>query len=177
MALGHGSFTGIRIGIATVKAIAQVFELPLIGVSSLETLCYASPMNHITCSLIDAKNDQVYCGLFDKNATPLENYLADDIHTVIQTLKKYHAITFIGNGADLHKVLLKETFPDCTIVPDVLQSAVNQGKCAYHKWLIQSNEENAHTPAASSAIKTADTLLPLYLRKSQAERLRTEHGN
>ena len=66
--LDHGSFTGIRIGISSVKAIAESLNIPVIDVSSLETLAYnIENINcKIICSLIDARNNQVYCGIFDK---------------------------------------------------------------------------------------------------------------
>ena len=158
--IGPGSFTGIRIGIATVKAIAEVFELPVIGITSLETLAFATTGKTI-CSLIDAKNNQVYCGIFNEEHTLLEDYIADDIHIAIKALKKYSNITFVGNGADLHEELLRKEFPDCNIVPNVVQSAFHLGRCAITK----------------KDAKNADTILPLYLRKSQAERMRQENGN
>ena len=106
--IGPGSFTGIRIGISTIKAIAESLNIPVVGISSLEALSYNirnSKCNAI-CSLIDARNNQVYCGIFDKNYNLLENYLADDINNVLKLLNNYENILFVGDGAIAHKDLL-----------------------------------------------------------------------
>lgn len=151
--IGPGSFTGIRIGIATVKAMAGVFNLPVIGVTSLETLAEMENGDTIV-SLIDAKNDQVYCGIFGNG-----KYLADDIHEIINHLKKYDNIQFVGNGAILHKELLEKELKNISFSLNNVQSAYALGKCAYTKF--QNGE-----------IKNSDTILPLYLRPSQAERMK-----
>ena len=102
--VGPGSFTGIRIGIASIKAIAQIKYIPVVSVTSLESLSYNVDENcEIICSLIDARNNQVYAGIFDMHKNLVEDYIADDINNVIKTLKKYNNIIFVGNGQVLHK--------------------------------------------------------------------------
>ena len=161
MILGHGSFTGIRIGISSIKAIAESLNIPVIAVSSLEALAYnvQSPNCSTICSLIDSRNNQVYCGVFDKNYNLLEDYLADDINTVIESLQKYQNIIYVGDGAIIYKDLLGIT--DFTY--DNVIHSKNIAKCAYNKF--KNND-----------IKTADSIMPLYLRKSQAERMKQKNG-
>ena len=153
MILALGSFTGLRIGIATAKSFCMAKDIPAIGVTSLETLAYnvKNPQS-VICSLIDAKNDNTYCGIFDSNHITQEDFFADH-----DQLKKYENITFVGDGATLHKNLLKNTFSNCNFCSNNIQSAYSLGLCAYKKY----NNGNIHT---------SDNLLPLYLRKSQAER-------
>ena len=156
-----GSFTGIRIGISSVKAMAESLNIPVIDVSSLEALAYNTQNIDCKtiCSLIDARNNQVYCGIFDNNYTPLEDYLADDINNVLEVLTKYESTIFVGDGAVFHRNLLNiENF-----TYDNFIHSKNIAKCAYKKL------KNNNT-------KTADTITPLYLRKSQAERMKQKNG-
>lgn len=161
MILVHGSFTGIRIGISTVKAMAESLKIPIASVSSLEALAYnvKDSSYETICSLIDARNNQVYCGIFNKNYELIEDYLADDINNILPIINKYKNVVFVGDGAAIHKDLLKiEDF----FYENVIHSK-NIGICAYYKF---KNED----------IKTADSILPMYLRKSQAERMKQKNG-
>ena len=159
--LVHGSFTGIRIGISSIKAIAESLNIPVIDVSSLEALAYNvqnSDCNTI-CSLIDARNNQVYCGIFDKDYNLLEDYLAEDINIIVETLKNYENIIYVGDGAIVHKDLLGVSDSNY----ENIIHAKNIAKCAYNKF-------------KNNNVKTADSITPLYLRKSQAERMKQKNG-
>ncbi len=156
---GPGSFTGIRIGVATVKPIAEVLNVKVASVTSLEILARNIENQETIVSLIDARNNQVYCGIFDKEYNKKQEYLADDINNIIEVLKKYGNITFVGNGAILHKELLTNSLKTVNFAEENIQSATNCGKIGYKKFI--ENE-----------LYNADTIVPIYLRKSQAERLK-----
>lgn len=150
--VGPGSFTGIRIGISTTKAIAEVNQIPVVSCTSLEALSYNVSSNTI-CSLIDARNNQVYCGVYDECHNLIKDYMADDINAVIENLPKA-TISFVGDGAILHEKLLKGTFSQDNDI-----HASNIGICAYNKY-------------KKGMLETADSIVPMYLRKSQAERMK-----
>ncbi|MGN1270570.1 MAG: tRNA (adenosine(37)-N6)-threonylcarbamoyltransferase complex dimerization subunit type 1 TsaB [Clostridia bacterium] len=152
---GPGSFTGIRIGISTVKAIAESLNIPVIAVSSLEGLAYNINQTECICSLVDARNNQVYCGIFDSNHNLLQDYMADDINNVLQSINQKQDITFVGDGAITHKDLLNIS----DFKSDNLLHAKNINLCAFNKF-------------NKGKILNADSILPMYLRKSQAERMR-----
>ncbi len=163
---GPGSFTGIRIGIATIKAFSDSLNIPCIGVSALEALCYnVTTNNSIICSLIDAKNSNVYFGLFkleNGKYTSIQNLSAITLDNAIQILQKYKndTITFVGDGSNSYKDILKKYFENSNIITDSINSYY-VGLCGYNKFLNNFNEE----------------LLPLYLKKPQAERMLEEKIN
>ncbi len=167
VSVGPGSFTGIRIGIASCKAIAEVENIKLIPVTSLEILAgNEKGKSEIICSIIDAKNDQVYCGIFDNDINLKEEYIADDIFAVLERLKKYNDITFIGNGAVIHKEKILEQLKN-----KKLYFSENNTQNVKSLGIIASKKLD------KSELCSADEIVPLYLRKSQAERMKNGFTN
>lgn len=157
---GPGSFTGIRIGIATVMSFVDSLKLSAIGISSLECLLYnaiSETNSKFVCSLIDAKNDNVYFELFsvsNNTATSVIEADCKNINELIILLKDYDNICFVGDGAIVHE--------------SVLSSALNNIAFANNNHISSYSLGLAGLSAYNSGRK--DNLLPLYLRKSQAER-------
>lgn len=156
---GPGSFTGIRIGTSTVMAFSDSLDIPSCGISSLEVLAYNVENDGIICSLIDAKNSNCYCGIYElKNGiyTRLKPLIAENIDTLLDVLLEYSVpITFVGSGAIVNEAKIKSKFPNCIF-------SNNNNLVAYKLGL-------AGLRAYSSG--NYSDVMPLYLRKSQAERM------
>ena len=159
---GPGSFTGIRIGISTVKAFADVKNIPIIGVTSLESLAYNLESSGLIAAIIDAKHDNVYFALFESSngnyKTVIES-TTDEIDKIISCLEQYNEnITFVGDGAEVHKELIAQRIPNSTFASELqnIQTSISIGKCAYNKYNCNDYTKNY-------------SISPIYLKKSQAE--------
>lgn len=164
VAHGPGSFTGIRIGVATVKGLAWAAEKPCVGVSTLEAMAWHGlAVGGFICPVMDARRSQVYNALFKiENGRPVR--MTEDRPIALDELSKevtaLNAPVFlVGDGAALCYEHFTARGVPCVMAPDNL------------RW------QDAWGVAMAAADKTpgnADELLPVYLRLSQAERERQE---
>ena len=157
--LDHGSFTGIRIGVSTIKAFLDVTNKKAVGVTSLEILAESIEEDGIVCSLIDAKNKNVYCGIFEKNQNEckqIEELKFENINNIINFVKNINKkIIFVGDGSIAYKDVIECELENAKVIEDCTLNARNIGKIAFRR-----KEQAADT----------NSLKPMYLRKSNAER-------
>ena len=225
--VGPGSFTGVRIGISTAKAFADVYNFKTFGVSSLEGLAYnikeeisllhtssaaktgSSPENSkdckdytsqnislVICSLIDAKNENVYYGLFDENYNKIEELSTCSIDELIDKLKRLDKpIAFVGDGALAYKEKLEQhlckslnNFSEINLENNLETSSNNSNNSKDSNLSAYFFEGEKNLASSISIAKFAynkyvnfenstvevqyfnSSLSPMYLRKSQAER-------
>lgn len=160
--IGPGSFTGIRIGVSTVKAFLDAKNKKAVGVTSLEVLARNIEEDGVICSLIDAKNDNVYYGLFEKNGKEykqIEELKFDNIENIVNAFEdKNKKIFFVGNGSIVHK--------------DVIESKLKNAIITDDKKINSLNARNIALVAFEKSGQAVDSnnLSPIYLRKSNAER-------
>ena len=161
---GPGSFTGLRIGMATIKGLAFRSNKPCLAISTLDTLAYnVINFNGIICPIMDALRGNVYTNLYKNNNGKLEaiseaNCLS--IEELVSILKeKNEPIIFLGDGLVKHKDYLLENLNNLSFAPlnSNYPKASSLGELALQ--LFNSGET-----------QELNKIAPVYLRKSQAER-------
>lgn len=164
-AIGPGSFTGVRIGLAAAKGFAWGREIPLIGVSTLEAMVRnVACADGVYCAAMDARRDQVYTAVFENRSGNLSR-LTDDMAIAVEELGNILNSTgsgkfIVGDGAALcYNILGKEM--QLNLLPEHMrmQSAAGVALVAWEKYL-------------SGDYGSAAEVVPNYLRLSQAERER-----
>ena len=164
VAHGPGSFTGIRIGVSMVKGLAWAADKACVGVSTLEALAWHGvAAGGYVCPVMDARRNQVYNAIFKiEDGRPVR--ITEDrpiaLEELAEEIKAIGAPMFlVGDGAELTYKYLSEKGLACTVAPENL------------RW---QSAWGVAMAATDKEAGDADSLLPVYLRLSQAERERNE---
>jgi len=107
-AVGPGSFTGVRIGVATIKGFALALNKPCVAVSSIEALAYSvKSFKGIVSPILDARRNQVYNAVFKSDAREIERLTPDRAISLSELLdelsKTEENIIFVGDGVPVFK--------------------------------------------------------------------------
>lgn len=161
--IGPGSFTGLRISMATAKAIAQVRNLPIIAVNSLESLAFNMNLcDKVICPILDAQRNQVYTGKYRFESgefKTIEDVKVVTIDELVDELSKSNEeFIIVGEATNLYKeklIQLKNTY--ISAVSNNVSKASSLCAVADIKFKKDIDVHNCYT------------INPMYIRKSQAE--------
>lgn len=170
VAAGPGSFTGLRIGSATVKGLGLALNKPVVSVATCHALAYNLCMtgDKIICPIMDARRNQVYTGLYkfdNGNMQVVKNQDAIAVEELIEELNSMgKSVVFLGDGVPVYKEIISAKLT-----------------CPYSYAPAHLNRQRAGSVAtlggryfAQGVCEDASEHKPVYLRKSQAEREREE---
>lgn len=156
---GPGSFTGLRIGAATVKGLAEMSDKPVYSVSSLDALKEScSVYNGLpVCAMIDAGRGEVYCAVYEGEEKKLSDCCMQSESLLNYIKENYSKVLFTGDGSYKYKDIINEIFDGAVFAEKTYTVGSGSG-------------------VIRAALKTeplsAKDAAPVYLKLSQAERMR-----
>lgn len=166
VSIGPGSFTGLRIGLSTVKGLAYGRKVPVAGIPTLLAVAArVTDWNGLVCPLLDARKKEVYAALFRKRAEKLERLTqdlvspADEIVRRIELLDSPEPCLFIGDAARVYGNLITSALKErglLTLGESFPSTAYAVAKLGEEKF----NRQEFDSPGP---------LIPLYIRPSEAE--------
>ena len=156
VSVGPGSFTGIRIGVATVKGMAQSLSKKVIGVTSLEGLIEMADSENV-CAVINAKHGNLYTQIKHKNVLEEPDFMTID--QLLNELKnREEEFVIVGDATSEFEEIFKNNIK-CEIFEEKIETSLYIGKSALNKYLRDEN-----------TVKSPNEINPIYLRKAQPDR-------
>ncbi|MBR6390904.1 MAG: tRNA (adenosine(37)-N6)-threonylcarbamoyltransferase complex dimerization subunit type 1 TsaB [Lachnospiraceae bacterium] len=177
VAAGPGSFTGLRIGIATVKGLGLALDRPVVAVPTLEALAYnLYGSGDVVCPIMDARRSQVYTGIyeFDQGLKLIMGQTAEAFEDLCGQLNDIgRSVIFTGDGIPVFSGQMQEflTCPYTTAPAHMSRQRAASFAALAGVYL------RGESDGLEGCVTTADGLTPVYLRQSQAERVRQETGD
>jgi len=162
ISLGPGSFTGLRIGVSTVKGLAFATQKPVAGVPSLDVLAsQIAPTLYLICPILDARKGEVYTAFYRYDEANVlqrrSDYLAMKPEILIKKIEE--RVIFVGDGVNTYRDYLEKSLPSLALFPNL----------------------SLHLPHGTTVAKLGSELLrkkesldlktftPIYVRPSEAE--------
>lgn len=163
VATGPGGFTGVRTGLSVAKTVAQLLEIPVVGVPTLEALVVQSGARGWVSPLLDARRGLVFAGLYHFDEEGLKEVLTPglypfaDWHAQVRARVGGDDVTWLGEGAQCHRAALVALGGRDWIPCDALLSAraVGVALLGAERW-------------RAGEVSDPLTLAPVYLREPQA---------
>ncbi|MBM4346955.1 MAG: tRNA (adenosine(37)-N6)-threonylcarbamoyltransferase complex dimerization subunit type 1 TsaB [Deltaproteobacteria bacterium] len=162
ISLGPGSFTGLRIGISTIKGLAYATQKPVAGVSSIDVLAsQISPTPFLICPILDARKGEVYTAFYRYDEANLlqrrSDYLAMKPEDLVKNIKE--KTIFVGDGTKTYEDYLRESLSSLALFPNPsLHLPHGSTVAGLGSELLRKGE-----------VLELKTFTPIYVRPSEAE--------
>ena len=162
VSVGPGSFTGIRIGVSTARALCQCLNIPAVAVPTLDSFLYKAEARNvrdseIVCAIINARRNQVY-GIIDEYMESQACMISDVLEIITsKVFPKGQSVMFMGDGIDAYKGQIEESL---------------SGLGEYRFVCEESRYQDAESVGAMAFTMVQECfseLLPDYMRKAEAE--------
>ncbi len=171
---GPGSFTGLRIGAATVKGLGLALDKPVLPVPTVDSLaCGLYGTDRVICPLMDARRQQVYTGIYENRdgLRVLEPQCVTALTEITGKLNELgREVIFLGDGVPVNEAALRDEMK----VPYLIAPAhLNRQRAAS----TAVRAAQIYAEKGEEALVSADDFRPEYLRVPQAERERGDKRN
>lgn len=182
-ASGPGSFTGLRIGIATLKALAASLHQPCIGIPTLQAVAHAAGPSRATVALLPAGRGEVFAQMFSVDDDGAVTILDTAAHLapekMIERYSGFKSLSWAGSGAQLQRALLEHHARENEIpfAVAVSESTGSETSATVEGWTLAAPENNLARHVAQLAFQlfragkteSPDALSAIYVRPSDAE--------
>ena len=176
-ASGPGSFTGLRIGIATLKALAATLQKPCAGVPTLNAIAHSAGDSSATVALLPAGRGEVFAQMFSvsvDDVIEVDNAAHLSPQKLLERYGGFPSLIWTGAGAHVHRSTIENYAAEHNIS---FAAQAAEGDSAQRGWTLATEEINlaqhvsvlALKRFAAGELQTAETLQAIYVRPSDAE--------
>jgi tRNA threonylcarbamoyladenosine biosynthesis protein TsaB len=180
---GPGSFTGLRIGIATLKGLAATLDRPCAGIPTLEAIAHSAGVSNATVALLPAGRGELFAQMFSVSQNQTVTEIDSPAHLspprLIEKYGKQLNIIWAGPGAHQQREFLEDAARQLSLalVEESIDSSLHPGAKQGSIWRLAPREPNLARHAAALALRlfdrgkvqSAETIQAIYVRPSDAE--------
>lgn len=160
VSIGPGSFTGLRIGLSTVKGLALATGKPVVGVPTLQALAWSLPYcRYPICPILDARKQEVYCALFEYQGPNLICLMEETTLDPEALAKRIDRPTlFVGDGWKVYGPFFLQVLGQRAVPPPASRGTSPAAVADLGRRRLVQGEKDL-----------VETLIPRYIRPSEAE--------